>query len=300
MELTVLLLLSSTPAWAQTAVPFPAKTGDTLTMIQEGQRIVTSAQPDDVVARVMSFDRDGDGRVAKAELSERMESVLADADTSGDGALDESEVRAAAQRPAVQSAVRGFQPGRYGFGDESGESSRLHIECVLADLKLADRESKEASAILKAFLDDLDAKTRAELLETMADILPDLQLAKLKAALAPRSQVRTIAFTGTNAPALLLIVGNGHGGVGITFTEGEKLAGVAAIERFNQRQRLAEDADKRALLDQLDEVLTGEQREDLGAALSRRPIAKTGGPSLVVDAFQMRQTLEELRSISVR
>jgi len=125
------------------------------------------ASPDQLVARVMSFDRDRDGRIVKAELFERMESVVAQADANGDSVLDEAEIRAMTERPAPQIAVRGFQAGHYGFGDESGVSSRLHIGGALEDLKLASPAREKAAAIVMAFVSALEKKARTDLLKDM-------------------------------------------------------------------------------------------------------------------------------------
>src|SRR5438128_8455555 len=75
------------------------------------------ATPAAVVARLMSFDLNHDGRVARSELPERMQSLLTRGDTSGDEALDVAEVRKLADVPARKETVRGFQSGSYGFGD---------------------------------------------------------------------------------------------------------------------------------------------------------------------------------------
>ena len=53
-------------------------------------------------------------------------------------------------------------------------------------------------------------------------------------------------------------------------------AAVAAFERFKARIRPA-DADRAALLAELKDVLNDEERDNFGAALSRRPLVKAGG-----------------------
>ena len=56
---------------------------------------------DDVVARIMAFDKNKDGKVTKDELPERMHDLIARGDTNKDGALDRDEIQklAAAQLP---------------------------------------------------------------------------------------------------------------------------------------------------------------------------------------------------------
>jgi cytochrome c peroxidase len=48
---------------------------------------------DDVVARVLLFDRNADGLVTRAEVPERIEDVVARGDTNGSGSLDAAEIR---------------------------------------------------------------------------------------------------------------------------------------------------------------------------------------------------------------
>jgi Ca2+-binding EF-hand superfamily protein len=46
----------------------------------------------------MGFDKNGDGKVTKDELPERMQGLLEQADTNRDGALDREEVKRFADR----------------------------------------------------------------------------------------------------------------------------------------------------------------------------------------------------------
>jgi hypothetical protein len=75
-----------------------------------------TASPDHIVARLMSFDRNDDGKVQTAELAERMQGVMARGDVDKDGALDQTELLALATAPPAQVAVRGFQHGNYLVG----------------------------------------------------------------------------------------------------------------------------------------------------------------------------------------
>src|SRR5690242_16347443 len=47
---------------------------------------------DDIVERIMSFDKNKDGKVTKDELPERMHHLIEQGDTNKDGALDRDEV----------------------------------------------------------------------------------------------------------------------------------------------------------------------------------------------------------------
>src|SRR4051794_26957434 len=48
---------------------------------------------DQIVQRIMSFDKDNDGKVVADELPERMQHLIAMGDIDKDGALDKDEVR---------------------------------------------------------------------------------------------------------------------------------------------------------------------------------------------------------------
>jgi hypothetical protein len=59
-----------------------------------------------------------------------------------------------------------------------------------------------------------------------------------------------------------------------------------AIDRYKARLRLG-DADRNALLEPMKDLLNDEQRDDLRAALTRRPLVKNEGNvgSIVMDRF---------------
>ena len=73
-----------------------------------GPVVNPTVNPDIVIARLMTFDRDEDGRLVRSELPERMQNLLA-ADSTGDQALDRDEIRALA-RPAPPAAVAATVP----------------------------------------------------------------------------------------------------------------------------------------------------------------------------------------------
>jgi Ca2+-binding EF-hand superfamily protein len=54
----------------------------------------------DLAAMIMGFDADGDGRVTRAELPERMRQRFERMDDNGDGAIDAEEAQAVAERMA--------------------------------------------------------------------------------------------------------------------------------------------------------------------------------------------------------
>ena len=67
----------------------------------------------------MSFDKNGDGKVSKDEMPERMQRILERADTNKDDALDKEEIEKLAER---FSGRRG--PRRPGDGEGRPERPR--------------------------------------------------------------------------------------------------------------------------------------------------------------------------------
>jgi Ca2+-binding EF-hand superfamily protein len=62
---------------------------------------------DDLVERLMSYDKNGDGKVTKDELPERMHGLIEQGDRNGDGALDREEIRRLAERGGPGQPGRG-------------------------------------------------------------------------------------------------------------------------------------------------------------------------------------------------
>src|SRR5439155_20703498 len=48
---------------------------------------------EDIIERLLSFDKNKDGKITKDELPERMQDLIAKGDTNKDGALDRDELR---------------------------------------------------------------------------------------------------------------------------------------------------------------------------------------------------------------
>jgi hypothetical protein len=156
---------------------------------------------DDVVKRIMAFDKNKDGKVTKDELPQRMHHLIELGDTNKDGALDEGEVRKLATRLAAGpggfggGAVRvGPGPGvRGGFG--VGGAFRVGpdvLEGVVDDLKLPARKRDQALAVAKAHQENvrkLMDQARTELLAKMKEILSEEEFKDFRAALdRPRGE----------------------------------------------------------------------------------------------------------------
>ena len=273
------LLLFGTTTWAQgqllptqrTQVQFPPTAAT----------VLAGVSADEVVARMMSFDRNSDGRVEKGELAERMHNLVARGDVDGDGALNGSEVRTLANTPAPQTGGRGgFQgSGSYGFADQTSFSSRSHIDGALEDLRLASPAKEQASAIAKGFVDTLEAAAAADLLKAIDPLLSTGQSLDFKAAIAkseshpecdderrrqqgcPRHPARR---NGSHTPDQTY-----------QLPPAEKAAALALVEQYKTRLRLG-DAERSQLLEQMGNLLNAEERDNFRAALERRPVVETG------------------------
>lgn len=289
LSLFLLLLLPFTAMASAQSTGFTAASPDALMI----QRASAALNPDMVVARMMMFDRDQDGRVAKSELPERMQNLLL-GDVSGDEALDRNEIRGLAKSaPEVAFAtVPGFRPGGggggYMFGDQTNLSTRSHVEGALDDLRLPTATRDQALAIVRPFMDRLEADALKELFDKLEGVLPDGQLmafrttvnVQLSPTMITPSQIVTLPdgsrvaalFKRGPDPAMLLNSAN--------LPEERKRTALAVFEDFKTRLRPG-DADRAALLDELKDVLSGEELENFGAALQRRPLVKANNFGVV-------------------
>lgn len=261
------LMLALIPSTASAQTPVVA--------LQQRLSAAPQVSPEMVVTRLMSFDRNQDGKVSADELSERMQAVVARADRSGDGALDAAEIRAAAAAPAARKAGVG---GSYTFGDMSGVPLRTRIADAIDDLRLPAGLGEQARHIGDTYAGEVEAAALARLRAAVAPMLTEAQLAQFEAsATAPRStgvMVTRRDSTGTTAQEVVIastmpLLQLSRLGLA---PDQQKVA-MAAITAFNA-QRQFDDARRSALMARFDGVLSEGEREDLDAALARRPLVK--------------------------
>jgi hypothetical protein len=165
---------------------------------------------DDIVERILSFDKDKKGKVTRADLPERMQFLIDLGDTNKDGALDKEEIRKLAVKlasgPGGLGGVRGDVriggsfgggprpggPGPVGFGVSirGGDSNALE---VVDDLKLSAKKKEQALATVKAHEEHVRKmmeQSRTDLLEKMKGILSEEEFQDFKAALdRPRASI---------------------------------------------------------------------------------------------------------------
>lgn len=241
--------------------------------------------PDAVVARVMSFDRDRDGHVTKEELPDRMHNLLPYPE--GGGSLDSDTVRLRAAKAAAAATVtgRGFQgSGGYTFGDQVGLSTRSHVEGALDDLRLSASTRDEALAVIRPFMDTLEADASATLLMEMQSLLTDPQLASFRTALDRHMSGKGGAaiFKRADGTKVQFVMGGMNLEQRVTafgLPAEQHRQAMAAVERFKAHMGPGE-AERTALSDQLKDILSDEERDDFRAALARRPLVKSGLPGM--------------------
>jgi len=171
---------------ASVAQPPVQKEGPPKGLIQQ-----TRIGVEEIVERLMAFDKNKDGKLTKDELPERMHHLIPLGDTNKDGALDKDEIRKLATtlggfggRVEGQAFGRRLEPdgGLVGlFGPGPGD-----IEGVVDDLKLSGQKKDQALAAVKAHKETvrkLMDEARGELMRNMREILSEEELKDFKAAL---------------------------------------------------------------------------------------------------------------------
>jgi hypothetical protein len=144
---------------------------------------------DQIVDRIMAFDKNEDGKVTQDELPERMQHLIAMGDTNKDGALDKDEVRKLAT--TLESIVglagpagpRGGGPGKFapGFGPGGGP-----VQLALDELNLSGMAKEKAAEVAKAHQErvrKLQQLIRADLMLRMKEVLSEKDFQSFKTAM---------------------------------------------------------------------------------------------------------------------
>lgn len=136
-----------------------------------------AADVEDLVGRMMAFDKDGDGKLTRLEISDaRLLGLFARADADGDGAVTKAELTALGE--AEHSGTRGPGPGpggpSPGFDGFPGTPAARPGEVLSPPVRQALNLTPEQ----RAKVDELQAKVDAAL----AEILTDAQKKDLKSA----------------------------------------------------------------------------------------------------------------------
>lgn len=236
--------------------------------------------PDVVVARVMSFDRDNDGRVSKDELPDRMHNLLSEA---GAATLDSDTIRARATTAATATATGrgGFPVGSYTFGDQFSLSSRSHVNGALDDLRLSAETRERAGAIVAVFMQKLEADAIEALVADLHFVMTVTQLTSFRSAIErqlsdqPHMPSQVMRANGTTFQILTRGPDLTQRINGLGLPPAQTSQALATFASFKERIRPGE-AERSALVEKLKDILSDEERDDFRAALERRPLVKSG------------------------
>lgn len=269
----VALLLFATIVSAQTVTPFNPKQPESLALTMN-----VSGNADIIVARLMTFDRNNDGLVAKDELPDRMRSLVVD---DADGALDHGEILALVAVPRPVTAIGGGfpRPGGYTFGDQFELSSRSHVLGALDDLRLPASTREHALAVVNPFIDLFEAQATTALLKDLEVLLTENQLAKVRAAADRQLATRPATISLPDGTTVRQFVANSDIAASINqfpLPAWQRALALEAVRHFKDRLRSGE-AERTALLEHLKGILSDEERDNFRAALARRPLVKAGG-----------------------
>jgi hypothetical protein len=175
---------------------------------------------DEIVERILSFDKNKDGKVSKEELPERMQDLITKGDTNKDGALDKEEIKNLATELAREGRFGGFfgAPGP-GGGFAGGFRGRGPAgpfppgnvaERALSDLRLTDKQKEAAETAVKTHQDTVRKLTelaRADLLLKMKEVLSEDEWKRFQAVVdreprfVPRGNGRNAPFASPAAPS---------------------------------------------------------------------------------------------------
>ena len=210
-----------------------------------------------VIARVMWFDANGDGRVARVELPDRMQDIVTRGDRNGDGALDREEIRAIASSSVVVGEGKGMPPPMREVRVTERPLPDLGLSGLIDDLKLPpNRRAPALAAVAQAQADTTKALTA--LLETLRDEVRALVTGEQFAAFDKAIQ--------DHIPIPSLDLDDMRRVLGLT---GDALAGVkGACDRFLERTRVLA-TDRSGTLRRLAPILTAEELADFAASLER-------------------------------
>lgn len=121
---------------------------------EDGPGETAPPSADDLVKNLMAFDKNGDGKLTRDELPERMQGLFDRADTDKDGILTVDEIRKIAQLQAAP-AQRGRREGERGEGERGPRMSFMKLDPILAALDsdgdgvISSAEIANASASLR-------------------------------------------------------------------------------------------------------------------------------------------------------
>lgn len=159
--------------------------GDAQPPGKKGNKGGQPATADQIVERIMSFDKNGDGKITIDELPERMQHLIALGDLNKDGALDKAEIQKLATTLESFAGLTGGGNGP-GFGQKGGgpkgdgfkgaKGPAGEVLRALDDLDLRGKTKDKAQSIATAHQEKLrrfEELTRAEVIMQLKEVLND-------------------------------------------------------------------------------------------------------------------------------
>jgi hypothetical protein len=229
-------------------------------------------------AFVYEFDANRDGRVAGAELPDRMQDIVRRGDRNGDAALDGEEVRAIASSSTVIGVGTGLPP------PTSTRRLRLTVRRLvdpglvglIDDLQLPQERRDTAIAALTQAEEEARRRLAATI-ETLRDevraLVSEAQFAAFDTEIQALDETTQTFLAQTAAPAGLPTfriptLDIDDAARSLQVTSDVRSALTAAVDRQAERTRVLA-TDRSALLSRLAPVLTAEELTDFGASLQR-------------------------------
>lgn len=237
-----------------------------------------------VVERIMSFDRNKDGKVGRDELPERMQDLVGKGDADRDGSLDEAEITGlatnapAAGRGGLPIGFRGRGAGQLGQVRLVRSPGRAGIEGVLDDLKLPAAKHDEAMASLTTVLEGNNQAidTAASKLKlAMKEIVSAEQLTHFETTLDGEARQR-LGGRGAQPPLLLnglriLTRADLEGAVArFDLPFAQKAQAQSAVQTYRDQTRQIMDSTNAELIASMKRHLSDDELQDFKAALDRQ------------------------------
>jgi hypothetical protein len=202
-----------------------------------------------------------------------MRTIVARGDTGGDGALDAGEIRAVAEPGARKVG----SVGNYSFGDLTGVPIRTRIANALEDLCLPVGVSEAASRIGESYADEIEAAALAKLRDVVGPMLTETQQAEFEASVkSPGASGALIRMSTQNGAVRQMAIVTAASMTQLRqyhLSSEQQRAAMTAVAAFNTDRQL-DDARRSVLMTRFEGVLSNVERDDLEAALTRRPIVK--------------------------
>jgi len=164
------MVIAVTAAAAQEPGPRPVVV---ISEIRAAMKLVGPAtSPAAVIEHLMSRDVNADGRIARDELPERMQELVARGDKNADAALDSHEIRALVNAAASERIRRAFRP-----------PTSEGLPGVISDLKLPPARYERALVIVSAHKPpDIEDPASSALFGEMKALLDDEEYQNFVAA----------------------------------------------------------------------------------------------------------------------